>query len=307
MGVEEQGRRPSRFTLGRVVAVVAVFVLLYAAVVTLYALSGNVASLNATEPEPDDGGVTVILNVEGVDAVHQRVDMSVQVDPSETLLSGDSITLKQDVHVIVSPIEGSQALTFEAQATASTKPVTLLTEGEVARWPFDAYHAKQMIVLAYVMDNGEARPIPTNIWFTGDVPGWSVSVSQKGKAPKELPSTLVQAAAVSPLIDVVATRSVSTVAFAFVLLALLIVMPCLVLFVAITAYRGRRKLEPSFMGWMGAMLFATIPLRGFLPGSPPIGSWIDYTVVLWVVVGLIVGLAIYVAAWARWARPEPAR
>jgi hypothetical protein len=56
---------------------------------------------------------------------------------------------------------------------------------------------------------------------------------------------------------------------------------------------------------MGAMLFATIPLRTFLPGSPPIGSWIDYTVVLWVVVGLIVGLAIYVAAWARWSHPGP--
>ena len=52
------------------------------------------------------------------------------------------------------------------------------------------------------------------------------------------------------------------------------------------------------------MLFATIPLRTFLPGSPPIGSWIDFTVVLWVVVGLIVGLAIYVAAWARWGHPE---
>lgn len=289
----------------RVVAVIVVFVLLYAGVVTLYALSGNVASLNAREPEPEDGGVTVVFSVEGVDAVHQRVDMSVQIDPSESLLSGDSITLKQDVHVIVSPIEGSQALTFGTQATASTKPVTLITEGEVANWPFDAYRAEQMIVLAYVMDGDKARPIPTNIWFAGDVPGWSVDASQKGKAPKELPSTLLQAAASSPLIDIVATRSVSTVAFAVVLLALLIVMPCLVLFVAITAYRGRRKLEPSFMGWMGAMLFATIPLRTFLPGSPPIGSWIDYTVVLWVVVGLIVGLAIYVAAWARWSHPGP--
>jgi hypothetical protein len=80
-----------------------------------------------------------------------------------------------------------------------------------------------------------------------------------------------------------------------------------VLFVAITAFRGRRKVEASFMSWMGAMLFATIPLRTFLPGSPPIGSWIDFLIVLWVIVGLIAGLAIYVAAWMRWGTPAAPR
>jgi hypothetical protein len=51
---------------------------------------------------------------------------------------------------------------------------------------------------------------------------------------------------------------------------------------------------------MAAMLFATIPLRTFLPGSPPIGSWVDYLVVLWVVAGLVLGMVTYVLAWLRW-------
>lgn len=55
------------------------------------------------------------------------------------------------------------------------------------------------------------------------------------------------------------------------------------------------------MSWMAAMLFATVPLRGFLPGSPPVGSWVDYLVVLWVIAGLIASLVIYVIAWLRWA------
>jgi phage shock protein PspC (stress-responsive transcriptional regulator) len=101
-------------------------------------------------------------------------------------------------------------------------------------------------------------------------------------------------------VSIDAARSGSTIAFGFVLLTLMVLMPCLVLFVAIAAFRAKRKVEPSFMSWMGAMLFATIPLRTFLPGSPPIGSWIDFLVVLWVVVGLISGLAIYVAAWWKW-------
>ncbi|MGN6126557.1 MAG: DUF4436 family protein, partial [Humibacter sp.] len=212
--------------------------------------------------------------------------------------------LTTDIHVIVSPILGSQAIVFKAQSPPSTQTVEVFASGEIENWPFDVYRADKMVVLAYVDSDGVARPIPTNVWLTGGVPGWNVDAQLVGKAPAESPQTLPEALNTLPAIDVWAPRSGSTIAFAFVLLALLVAMPCLVLYVAIMAFRGRRKLEPSFMGWMGAMLFATIPLRGFLPGSPPIGSWIDFTVVLWVVVGLIAGLVVYVAAWSRWSPPH---
>jgi Domain of unknown function (DUF4436) len=45
--------------------------------------------------------------------------------------------------------------------------------------------------------------------------------------------------------------------------------------------------------WYAAMLFAVVPLRTALPGSPAFGSWIDLTIVLWVLVafgGFDVGL-----------------
>ncbi|MHA7985225.1 DUF4436 family protein [Rathayibacter sp. CAU 1779] len=302
-GTADASMSSRRRTVIRAVVVAAVFIVIYAVVVTLYALSGAVSSLGPKEPEPDKGGVTVVLTVEGVDAAHQRVDLSVRVDPSETLYTGDRLALAEDITVIVTPIDGSQTLVFKAQTNAATKSATLRTNGEITDWPFDAYRAQNLVVLASVTSGGVARPIPTKVWMTGDVPGWNVDAKQVGAAPTALPATLSEAVATAPSIDLHAVRSGSTVAFAFVLLGLLVVMPCLVLFVAITAYRGRRKLEPSFMSWMGAMLFATIPLRTFLPGSPPIGSWIDFTVVLWVVVGLIAGLAVYVAAWMRWGHP----
>jgi len=92
-----------------------------------------------------------------------------------------------------------------------------------------------------------------------------------------------------------------------VLLSLMVVMPVLVLTVSISVYRGRRKVEATLMSWIGAMLFATIPLRNFLPGNPPIGSWVDYLIVLWVIAGLVVGLIVYVAAWLRLGPDGPAR
>ncbi|GAA0993931.1 DUF4436 family protein [Subtercola frigoramans] len=103
-----------------------------------------------------------------------------------------------------------------------------------------------------------------------------------------------------PTVEITARRSASIVAFGIVLLVLMAVLPVLVLFLALRANTGRRKVEATLTSWIGAMLFAIIPLRTFLPGSPPVGSWIDYLVVLWVIVGLVTGLAIYVLAIDRW-------
>jgi hypothetical protein len=52
------------------------------------------------------------------------------------------------------------------------------------------------------------------------------------------------------------------------------------MYVAARTYFGRRELQPTLLSWMGAMLFATIPLRNLLPGSPPAGAWVDAVIVL---------------------------
>jgi hypothetical protein len=300
------GERPTNSGRGvRIAIVVAVLAIVYALVLVLYARSGHVTSPGTREPEPDSGGVTVALTVTGVDTAEQRTDMSVRVDPSQELFSGDGVSLTRDIHVLVSPVDGSPTLDFPPQSVGSTQQISVSTAGDIENWPFDSYRTGALTVLAYVSSDGILEPLPTKIWITGYVPGWNISVTQNGTAPGQLPATLAEAVALSPHSSLTATRSGSTIAFAFLLLALLAIMPCLVLFVAISTFRGRRRVEATLLSWIGAMLFATIPLRGFLPGAPPIGSWIDFAVVLWVVVGLIAGLAIYVAAWARWSSPGP--
>ena len=52
------------------------------------------------------------------------------------------------------------------------------------------------------------------------------------------------------------------------------------------------------------MLFAVMPLRGALPDPPPVGAWIDVTVILWVIVVLVISLTLYIACWWRHLRPE---
>jgi hypothetical protein len=47
----------------------------------------------------------------------------------------------------------------------------------------------------------------------------------------------------------------------------------------------------SVASWITALLFALLPLRNSLPGSPPLGSWIDILMYFWVVAVVMVSLA----------------
>jgi hypothetical protein len=294
-------RAPRR--LRYVAAIIVVAAVAYLGVVALYASSGRIASLSDATAPPPPGGVTVALSPDSVNPATGRISMNLQLDASKELVSREGIGLAKTVHVILSPTAGAQSITFKAGAVPSIVPVELIVDGSIENWPFDDYRADTIIIIAYTGDGDSRELIPTRASVHGYVPGWNLDASPRSDPPNLHVNSDDAAAGQSHTISMHAWRSGSTIAFGIVLLALMIAMPCLVLFVAINAYRGKRKMEPTLMSWMAAMLFATIPLRTFLPGSPPIGSWIDYLIVLWVFAGLV----IYVFAWWRWgARGERA-
>ena len=99
-------------------------------------------------------------------------------------------------------------------------------------------------------------------------------------------------------------RSPSTVGFGVAVLCVLIGLACLGLFVAVQTSRDRRKFQPPMTTWYAAMLFAVMPLRNALPDAPPFGSWIDITIVLWVIVVLGISMGIYISCWWRHLRPD---
>jgi Domain of unknown function (DUF4436) len=101
-------------------------------------------------------------------------------------------------------------------------------------------------------------------------------------------------------------RSASTMMFAIVILCIFVTIAAIGLFVAIQTLRDPRRFQSPMTTWYAAMLFAVVPLRNALPGSPAFGSWIDLTIVLWVLVALVVSMLLYIAAWWRAiAKPEP--
>jgi hypothetical protein len=287
---------PSRRPRGRALAIllVATLVLVYVIVVALYALNERAANIEGCTEEPPTDAVLLSLDPESVNAANDRIVANLTVRSFGPVASPDTSLLSEPLTILVSDTDGPRSFTIAQDEIPSPQSVNFITDGYIERWPFDS-HSTDVAIVSLQGEGDAMTAIPTLLCGSAHVPGWTFS-------SQEVPGTDEVVVDGEPVtqIRITATRSGATVAFGIVILGLMAVLPVLGLTVAIVAYRGIRKVEATLMSWMAAMLFATIPLRTFLPGSPPIGSWVDYLVVLWVVAGLVLGLVIYVLAWLRW-------
>ncbi|WP_341577805.1 DUF4436 family protein [Microbacterium schleiferi] len=269
-------------------------VLLYVVVVLLYASGGRIERASVSS-----GGsgqpLVLTLTPADVDAAASHLTLRITPGPDLGSYSSDQFSMDQTVHVLVTGTDGSRTITYGADEVVGAETVALTLDGFIEQWPFDRYTTETMIVPLREAADGEGVPIPYELAVDGRVPGWNVTAQAV-----ELPAMATEDGLITTLgVQFTITRAASTIAFGVVLLTLMVIAPVLVLTAAITVYRGRRKIEATMLGWFGAMLFATIPLRNFLPGSPPIGSWVDYLIVLWVIAALIAGLVIFILAWLR--------
>jgi hypothetical protein len=87
--------------------------------------------------------------------------------------------------------------------------------------------------------------------------------------------------------------------FAIGILCIFVAIAAVGVFVAVQTARDPRRFQSPMTTWYAAMLFAVLPLRNALPGSPSFGSWIDLTIVMWVLVALVVSMLLYIGAWWR--------
>ena len=141
--------------------------------------------------------------------------------------------------------------------------------------------------------NGYQNKVWARIEVTGSLDGWDVNVRRvHDAADTENPNSLDN-------VIITLHRSKGPLIFDLGICLILVALPILALWVAIPMVLGRTTFLPPFGTWYGAMLFAIVPLRNFLPGNPPLGSWIDQAVVLWVLIGLVVAMALFILAWWR--------
>ena len=245
----------------------------------------------STHGPATSSGTTVTLDVENVQNNYSELVGDLIVSPGPALLDPVRNGLKQDLSVTVTSATTPVKRTWTKGMLPGVFPVPLTLSRDVERWPFDRYYTGPITVELFT---GTAQlPERTAVTFINRLPGWKIHVNRPDKA-------------ISAPYQVELRRSASTMVFAMVILCILVAIAALGVFVAVQTLRGRRRFQSPMTTWYAAMLFAVVPLRNALPGSPAFGSWIDLTIVLWVMVALVVSMLLYIAAWWRHLGSEPA-
>ena len=254
----------------------------------LYAVAGKTKEVHAEIPAD---GARVVLKANDVDGEGQRMLLDVDLDPADSLLREGGLTLAEPVTVILDPSGASREVTFAAGQVPAIVQIPLVLDGDIREWPFDRYDVS-FVVAAFAGSADDSRALDTT--DEDDRPASRAGACRTGR--RRRPESTGARTRSAPLRCVApATRWCSRRSCCGVLVAL----PVMACFVAARTYFGHRAVQPTLLSWMGAMLFAVIPLRNFLPGSPPAGSWVDAVIVLWVIVALVAALALYVLAWRQ--------
>jgi hypothetical protein len=293
-------RLPTRRSVRISIALSVLLFVLYAGLLVAYFLDGSVAAFNTDEGgSPPAGGALVSLSVRSVDPVAQTMTLLMRVEVDSKLEKNGyepgfgSEQPAADLTVVILGGNGTKSVeerdyTFPAGKALSSQTIQIQFTGYIRDWPFDRYDS-DIVVLA--SSGAQQTPVPVDVAMAGTVESWSVKatpVDQSAPADSK-----------ARLFGLEFNRSLGTVLFGLAVTLVLISLPIMGLFMAISVYRGRRQFEPAFLGFIAALLFATVPLRNFLPGSPPPGSWVDVAVVLWVLVGLSTALVFCLRVWWR--------
>ncbi|MCV7444832.1 DUF4436 domain-containing protein [Mycobacterium paraense] len=283
----KRGRRRTLLLIGILVAFLIVYAL---ALFGVHALSKSAGPLKPPDLNATNDTV-VLVRLEKLETVANRLTVKVLVIPEDSMFDKRLDVLKTDTAVRMDPANDLGDLQYPAGKSPAQVATTIEAHGDPNNWPFDSY-STDTLSAEVLVGQGDARQyIPARVEVTGALDGWDVSVQRVGEASQEAdrPDNVI----------ITLHRAKGPLIFDLGICLVLFALPTLAFAVAIQIALGRRKFVPPFVTWFAAMLFAVIPIRNFLPGSPPPGAWIDQVLVIWVLMALVAAMALYMFSWYR--------
>jgi uncharacterized protein DUF4436 len=288
---EPPARKPRRRHL-----VLDISIIVGVAVIYVLSLLGYHWLATAPGPLPDPvlntaDGTVVLMRFEQLHTVANRLDVKVLVMPDDSMINKRLNVLNTDTSVRIFPQNDLGDLQYPVGKLPAQVATTIEAHGDPSDWPFDSYKT-DVIQADVLIGSGENRVLkPGRVEVTGKLDGWDIGATRVTRDPSDpdRPDDVV----------IELHRAKGPLVFDLGICLVLITLPTLALFVAIQMLTGRRQFLPPFSTWYAAMLFAVVPLRNILPGTPPAGSWIDQAVVIWVLIALATALVLYIAAWYR--------
>ncbi|WP_157849647.1 MULTISPECIES: DUF4436 family protein [Streptomyces] len=240
------------------------------------------AQIVGTAPGPDFLEVHVLL--QRVDAAAQTLTAKVLLLPHGGALqeADNPLVPARDVVLETTSLEQTSIRYPAGQQIASSTVTFNLLDGRITDYPFDRYHT----LIGFQATIG-GQPAAVVIAVEEADPFFvfkqNAKVSEGG------------AVAVTERIS----RSRSTFILAWFMMAAMWALALSVLVAAWLIVRQRRGIIWPALGWMAATLFALVGMRNAAPGSPPIGSLLDYAAFFWAELLVAVGLTMVVVRGAR--------
>jgi hypothetical protein len=278
------------------VAVIVVYVLSLIAVHLLAKSAPALPAVDLSKVEADDSVVQVRL--EKLDTVANRLTVNVLVYPKDSLYDKNFGVLTTDAAVRLYPENDLGDLQYPVGKAPAQVSTTIEAQGDPGNWPFDTYKTQVVAADVFTGTGQNREKAPARVEVTGKLDGWDATVTRVHDPEDSNPD-------VQDDVTITLHRAKGPLIFDVGICLVLIALPVLALWVAIPVALGRTSFLPPMTTWYAAMLFAIVPLRNILPGSPPYGSWIDQAIVLWVLIGLVGAMALFLFGWWRQRDRKP--
>lgn len=244
----------------RLAIALVLLVAVIAASVTGYITSRQSTNQETVFGDPDNPNrVNVTVWITKVDSATQALAVTVvDVTPSGALADPDG-NFVEDTTLTTAAI-GNWRAQIKARDSAPDIEQRVVVVGAVTDYPFDRYTGRLEV---HVL-NAQNAEVPVALTVLNTDPFFGIDTS----------------ASPSPnggvVVNLGVYRSAPTLIFAVFIMLLMLGLAAGAVVAAFYVLHWRRGLIFPACSMMAAILFALIPLRNAVPGSPPIGSIIDF-------------------------------
>ena len=234
-------------------------------------------------------GVALYLQPVHVDPVNSSMQMRISMVPGT--VQGEAAAAIADRNLLLR-IRRSRQVEHVTVGAGQPLPEVVfdfdLDGGDIRDYPLDRYEATLALAVSERGADGVEAPLPIHVTLWEGLLGFSV----RGQpAPAQGPE------AIGLSLEIRRTAAVSL--FGIAMYGAMAVLAACALLIGSLVFVAIRRIEVTFAGALGAIIFALPALRTALPGAPPLGVRGDVLIFFWAELGAIVALCLFVAAWAR--------
>jgi hypothetical protein len=266
-------------------ALLAACVIVYGIILSQFDLSKGPEETEVGAPA-GAAGVNLYLQPIQVDAVNQALQVRISVVPLR-----DATATIADRDFLLKIQRGKQVEHVQVRATQPLPEVTFdfdLDGGNVRDYPLDRYLSVMTLAASDRAPDGTERSLPIHATVWEGILGFHVTPqSVAAQRPDEL------------ALRFTVRRTGAVAFFGVAIYVAMIVMTLCALIIGSLIFLGLRRIEVTFVGAFGAMIFALPALRNAMPGAPPVGVRADTFIFFWAELGAVIALCLFITAWVR--------